>query len=222
VALYLDHAFITCDPGAPEAEVLLRHGLIEGSSNVHGGQGTANRRFFFENFMLELVWVSDPSIAASEAIRPAQLWDRWSQRQGGASRFGIIFVGQAPEGSQSPLVTQSYIPPYLPPGMRFEIAQGFRLDEPSVIWIPTTNSGRSRPQHEPPSIPGARICGLTVGVSDPKTLSPAATRVQQAGLLDFIQAPAPLLVVRFSAPKDLLLDCRPVLPLILQGMQGAS
>jgi hypothetical protein len=48
--------FITCDGGAPEAEVLLKHGLVEGSTNVRAGQGTANRHFFFENFMLDLMW----------------------------------------------------------------------------------------------------------------------------------------------------------------------
>ena len=30
-----------------------------GSRNVHTGQGTANRRFFFEKSILELIWVRD-------------------------------------------------------------------------------------------------------------------------------------------------------------------
>jgi Glyoxalase-like domain len=60
----VDHAFIACSPGAPEAGALLRLGFIEGQGNTHPGQGTANRRFFFENFMLELLWVADRRICA--------------------------------------------------------------------------------------------------------------------------------------------------------------
>jgi len=103
------------------------------------GQGTANRRFFFENFMLELLWVSDPVIAASQAVGVTELWERWSRRSAGASRFGIVFTGQAPGDSAAPFVTKSYTPPYLPPGMRFEVAQGFRHDEPAVICILQTS-----------------------------------------------------------------------------------
>jgi len=56
----LDHVFILCDEGAPEAAALLRIGIREGSGNTHPGQGTACRRFFFANAYLELVWVDDP------------------------------------------------------------------------------------------------------------------------------------------------------------------
>jgi hypothetical protein len=65
----LDHAFIACAAGATEGNALVRLGFVEGSSNTHPGQGTANRRFFFENFMLELLWVSDPAEAQSEQTR---------------------------------------------------------------------------------------------------------------------------------------------------------
>ena len=46
MSLELDHVFVNTAPGAPEADQLLSFGLVEGSSNVHPGQGTANRRFF--------------------------------------------------------------------------------------------------------------------------------------------------------------------------------
>lgn len=59
----LDHAFVTCAFGAPEANAMVKFGLLEGSSNAHPGQGTANRRFFFDNFMLELLWVTNPAEA---------------------------------------------------------------------------------------------------------------------------------------------------------------
>jgi hypothetical protein len=55
VAVEIDHVFIGCRPGAPEADSMLKRGFVEGSPNTHPGQGTANRRFFFDNFMLELL-----------------------------------------------------------------------------------------------------------------------------------------------------------------------
>jgi glyoxalase-like protein len=62
----LDHVFVCCAEGAPEAERLVRLGLTEGSPNTHPGQGTASRRFFFENAYLELIWVTDPREAQGE------------------------------------------------------------------------------------------------------------------------------------------------------------
>ena len=71
----------------PEAEYLTRLGLIEGLPNVHPGQGTANRRFFFENAMLELLWVEHPGEAQNEQTAPTKLWDRWSGRLDGVVSF---------------------------------------------------------------------------------------------------------------------------------------
>ena len=47
----LDHIFICTEKEAPQGDLLKEFGLVEGSSNIHPGQGTANRRFFFKNFM---------------------------------------------------------------------------------------------------------------------------------------------------------------------------
>ena len=46
----LDHIFVLCEPGAPEADELLAAGFVEGQGYVHRGQGTANRVFFFQDF----------------------------------------------------------------------------------------------------------------------------------------------------------------------------
>src|SRR5271163_2159594 len=89
--LEVDHACIACASGAPEGDALLRAGFVEGSANTHPGQGTANRRFFFENFMLELIWVADPAEAQSAQTRRTRLWDRCSRRESAVSPFGIVF-----------------------------------------------------------------------------------------------------------------------------------
>ena len=54
--------------------MLLAAGLAEGSPNTHPGQGTANRRFFFESGFLELLYVHDELEAQSDLSAPTQLW----------------------------------------------------------------------------------------------------------------------------------------------------
>ena len=107
----LDHLFICTDVGAPEAESLIQFGLTEGDPNVHPGQGTANRRFFFHNAMLELVWVHDAGEAQSELARPTQLWQRWSQRQASASPFGLCLRPNRPGASEVPFPAWIYRTP---------------------------------------------------------------------------------------------------------------
>jgi hypothetical protein len=85
----LDHVALCCSVGAPAAVALVELGLREGRPNVHYGQGTACRRFFFTNAYLELVWVSEPEMAQSPAVRRTRLWDCWRWRATGASPFGI-------------------------------------------------------------------------------------------------------------------------------------
>ncbi|HZM51635.1 MAG TPA: VOC family protein, partial [Vicinamibacteria bacterium] len=86
----LDHVFVCCAEGAPEAQRLARLGLSEGSFNTHPGQGTASRRFFFANAYLELFWVADAREARSALAAPTRLWPRWSARGAEASPFAII------------------------------------------------------------------------------------------------------------------------------------
>jgi len=60
MALQCDHLFICTCVDASAAEWLAAFGLKEGEPNVHPGQGTACRRFFFRKAYLELLWVRDP------------------------------------------------------------------------------------------------------------------------------------------------------------------
>jgi hypothetical protein len=71
--LEVDHAFIACALEAPEADALLRLGFVEGSSNSHPGQGTA-----------------DPAKARSERTRRTRLWDRIDLRPD----LPVIFTGK--------------------------------------------------------------------------------------------------------------------------------
>jgi len=208
MALHIDHVFITCGVGAPEAGVLIERGFVEGSSNVHPGQGTANRRFFFANFTLELLWVANPLEATTDRVRHTGLWERWSRRGEGASRFGIVYSGVPADGCQLPFTTRSYYPAYLPPPMSIEVVQGLNLVEPALFWI----------SHRAPVRDFRRIA---IGLPFLRPLSEAARRVRDAELLAFFEAPSPVLEVHFEAEHDALIDCRPDLPLVFVGMASS-
>src|SRR3954465_5061694 len=132
----LDHMFIFTGVGAPEADQLQAFGLAEGSSNVHPGQGTANRRFFFHNAMLELVWVRHQREVRSLSITPTRLWERWRYRSTGYSPFGVCL---RPSGRPAlgepvalPFTTWEYHPPYLPPELHIDVATQTTASEPLV------------------------------------------------------------------------------------------
>lgn len=87
----VDHIFICVQSGAPEAETLKKFGLTEGSSNKHPGQGTENRRFFFKNSFIELIFLNNPEEASSDLTKPTLLFERLSAQDNIASPFGICF-----------------------------------------------------------------------------------------------------------------------------------
>lgn len=80
------------------AAKLSQLGLVEGAPHRHPGQGTACRRFFFRNAMLELLWVEDAEEAQSAQARSLRLWDRLSNAGNGASPLGMVV---RPEGGSA-------------------------------------------------------------------------------------------------------------------------
>ncbi len=68
MTIKLDHLFIFSRMNAPEIDRILNLGLTEGRANTHPGQGTANRRIFFHNAMLELLWVMDEEEVSSSTV----------------------------------------------------------------------------------------------------------------------------------------------------------
>jgi hypothetical protein len=99
MAFEFDHLFICTDIGACEADRLVSFGLVEGTSNTHSGQGTTNRRFFFRNAMLELLWVHNTEEAQSASIRPTRLWQRWTNRQDATCPFGVCLRPATSDGN---------------------------------------------------------------------------------------------------------------------------
>jgi hypothetical protein len=215
MAIEVDHAFIACQPGAPEADALLRHGFVEGSPNTHPGQGTANRRFFFENFMLELLWIASEAEATSERTRRTRLWERCADPQTAASPFGILFRPDA-EKTPPPFPTWPYCPAYLPAGLAIEFAAGTTLQEPELIYLPFVRGPRLTTEPATHRLPFQRLRSLAVGVRHPAALSDAALATQRLGQLGYFPADRPVLELSFEGSAAAQLDLRPLLPLVLR------
>jgi hypothetical protein len=126
----IHHIFIFSNAAGDEANDLLNFGLSEGSFRIHQGQGTQNRKFYFENFYLEIVWISNEKEFRSEDTALAKLYER-AHHVDGFSPFGLCLVNSE--------VTdilfnhcEKYYPAFLPEGMGFDIITNYEY--PSLPW----------------------------------------------------------------------------------------
>lgn len=207
--MQIDHVFISVSPGGGEAELLRGLGLREGSGNTHPGQGTANRRFFFANAFIELLWIADAEEVANAQTRPTMLRERLSADDtGAASPFGICFRPAVP------FATWDYTPAYLPPGMTIGIADA-PLSEP--MWFYTSAgkapeqfaADRRQPLDHASGL--GSITSLRCTMPSLAALSPAAL----ASGIELAQGDAHLLEISFDhTTRGLSKDFRPALPLI--------
>jgi hypothetical protein len=150
----LDHLFVMTAPGAfGEADDLIARGFVEGPPNQHPGQGTACRRFFFANAMLELLWVEDEAEARSELVHPLRLWERWAGRASGACPFGIALRPTAP-GLEPPFPTFEYWPSFFPAPARVDVRAPI-VQLPLKFCLPYFE----RPAREGPELTHYRIEG---------------------------------------------------------------
>ena len=219
--LELDHIFICCSVGAPEADRLVHFGIAEGEPNTHPGQGTANRRFFFHNAFLELVWVSDSLEAQSPLVRRTGLWERWSRRGSSASPFGICCRHVPGEGNEIPFSTWEYRPPYLPAPLVIQMGTNSEtVNEPLLFYVSfgrrpdQADASRQQPlEHSAGlrSITRVRICQ-----PQREPVSPELHAVAQScDWLRFGSASEYLMEIGFDGEScGRSADFRPVLPLV--------
>jgi len=215
----LDHIFVLCPVGAEKAaQALRRVGLKEGSGNDHEGQGTACRRFFFENAYVELMWVSNSDEAQSELTRRTRLWERWSRLSRGANPFGIVLrAGHTPDSATSPFSSWAYRPRYLPPNLCIEIAEGTPLEEPEFIYLGFQRE-RARQGAEPTThaIPVRTIASVNVALPALHRPSATARVLEKKGLLKFVFAEEYYLSLTLDGNESGdTADLRPDAPLIL-------
>jgi hypothetical protein len=222
----IDHVFICTSRRAPVAELLVRAGLTEGSPNRHPGQGTACRRFFFSNAMLELIWLDNEIEARSEQTRRTGLFERLSNETPGAlsdagrtaSPFGVILRPSPDSEAICPWPSWSYRPPTMP-GLELEIASDTDPREPMWCWM---KSGRAPAQwpperRQPVEHPAGfrEVTGVRIGCRDVRPDSVTST-MARTGVIGLETGVEHRLELHFDGgSRGAALDFRPGLPLIL-------
>lgn len=205
----LDHVFLRARAGGPEAQALRDAGLAEGSPNTHPGQGTANRRFFFGNAYIELLWIEDEAEVGSDLTRPTQLDERL--RPGAASPFGICF--RPSSGSATvPFPAWDYRPAYLPAGMAIRIGRDVPLAEPMWFYLAQARAPQAFAEHAA----GLReITSVKVTVPGVPAWSAAARAAMEEGGVVLVEGHC--LEIGFDGEASgRMHDFRPVLPLIFK------
>lgn len=117
--------------------------MVEGPPNTHPGQGTANRRFFFANAMLELLWVYDATEAATGPACRFRFPERASDPA--ASPFGLIFRRTDEACLDSPFPGWKYEPDYLDPPLYLHVGDNSEnILEPLCVYMPLQSRLRQR------------------------------------------------------------------------------
>ena len=212
MTIELDHVFVITRPGAPEAESLAAIRMVEGTPNVHPGQGTANRRFFFANAMLELIYVCDEREAATGAAGKLRMVER--ARYADASPFGLVFRVTAP-ATPPPFPGWRYAADYLPDGSHFHIGENADCcEEPLCIVMPSSISGPSR--QPAPRHPFTTVTAVRIGV--PATPpSPVLAAVSGIGPLSIAPGQPHLMELEVNdGTAGQEKDLHPELPLVIR------
>jgi len=209
--LELDHVFVCTSADAPAADAFVRFGLREGPPNTHAGQGTACRRFSFQNAMIELLWVNDAKEAQSKRTRRTLLWERWSRRESGPCPFGICLRPAEPERGELPFAAWEYRPAYLPDPLVMYIGEA-GVDEPMWVYMDFMRRA-SREEHFVGHPNGIREISRLVLTSPVALRSSAAQVAIENGVLAVQEGPQPLLEIEFDgARRKEIRDFRPHLP----------
>jgi len=211
----VDHVFVCTAPHAPAAELMISAGLVEGTPNRHPGQGTACRRFFFSNAMLELLWLENEADARSDQTRATRLWERLSAGPS-ASPFGVILRPAPGFEPACPWPSWSYHPQAMP-GLELEVAADTDLHEPMWCYL-NSRTG-------PCPVSGAnvhpagfhQITGVLIGCPGVKVDS-VTSLMALNGVIALQTLAEHVLELQFDGGRrGTILDFRPALPLIFRG-----
>lgn len=131
----IDHIYICTETKAPAGNLLVEFGLEEGSSNSHHGQGTENRRFYFHNLMLELLWIENIEEVRSDRTKPMRLYERCLSTTNTISPFGIGLRPTTEKDEKTPFDVWDYHPDYLPDFLKIQVADKTPLSEPMYFYL---------------------------------------------------------------------------------------
>ncbi len=218
----LDHLFVGTNDVVAAADVMSSCGFVEGSSNQHPGQGTANRRYFFSNAMVELLYVDDGvdsghpqnHLLNLEARCQASLDDR------SISKLGVCFRPSHTRDRDPVFGCIKYTPHYLPPQLHIDIDRERRAGEPLWFHLPFASDelvaerNALEPQRHPSGV--SRLSQLYVTTSA-DSLSHSAETINRETEVDVEIGATSLMTIDFDdRAQGQVFDLRPLLPLILR------
>ena len=217
----IDHIFICTETKAPTGDLLKEFGLVEGSSNTHPGQGTANRRFFFHNFMLELLWIENLVEVQSERTKPMRLYQRCLSTTNSISPFGIAFRPTTEKGETAPFPVWDYHPTYLPDSLKIQVADNTPLSEPMYFYLSfalrqdkVSIEIREPMEHK---VPFKEVTFIKIHVNQDIALSEPTSVLNQNVNLSIKQDKEHLIELEFDNGKlNQVKDFRPHLPLLFR------
>lgn len=128
----INHIFIFTDTPEKSTKELLSFGFKEGSNRTHLGQGTKNRKFYFKNFYLELLYVHNEDEIKSDLTSPTKLFERSQYKTINSSPFGLCLDYD----KKDTLLFEEclkYKPTYLPKDMEIEVITN--EDKPTLPWV---------------------------------------------------------------------------------------
>ncbi len=194
----IDHIFIFSDNYGEEANQLVEFGLIEGSSRVHPGQGTANRKFYFHNFFLEILWVVDENDIQNKTTSITKLWDRSQYNLNGYSRFGLCVENTV---LSIPLFQhcKHYYPKYLPENISIEFIENG--SNPSLPWTFRTPFANSAKKSNEPRNHNCDLKTLTKAIFEVKAQNEEIAFISQfedVPGIDFIRSERIHLTLEFD------------------------
>jgi len=217
----IDHIYICTEPKAPVGDLLTEFGLAEGSSNTHPGQGTANRRFYFHNIMLELLWVENLEEVQSERTKPMRLYQRCQSTANTISPFGIGLRPTTEKDETAPFPAWDYHPIYLPDSFKIQVADNTPLSEPMYFYLSfafrqdKVSIERREPMEH--KVPLREVTSVKIHVNQDNDLSDSACILNQLQNLSIEKNKEQLIELEFdNGVLNQSRDFRPDLPLLFK------
>lgn len=217
----IDHIYICTENKAPSGDLLVEFGLVEGSSNTHPGQGTANRRFYFRNLMLELLWIENLEEVQSKRTKPMRLFERCELISNKVSPFGIGFRPTKEKDETAPFPSWDYHPIYLPDFLKIQVADNTPLSEPMYFYLSfamrqdkVSDNKREPMEHK---VPLKEVTNVKIHVNQDISLSTSAYILNQLPDLSIESDKEHFIELEFdNGALNQSKDFRPNLPLLIK------
>lgn len=218
--LKIDHLLICVNAPEKIAQILTDFGLIEGEPNSHFGQGTSNRRFYFDNIYLEFLYLDDPEAAQSPLTKPTKIYQRFFPHINQCAPLGVCFYadGATEKNNQFNLNQFSnwaYTPKYLPSPLKIDILEA-PISDPMYFFLDfISNTTRKKHKKFTHKSGFKNITNIKYLTPHPHLDSAIKTYISEHKLLEYVANDSHVFHLEFDeAVQSKTHDFRPNLPLI--------